>query len=61
MLSHKAVIVIKNSTNTIEQRPYSPYMAPAYFFLFHKLKLLLRAARFLAAEDTKENSRRELN
>ncbi|KYN22659.1 hypothetical protein ALC57_04936 [Trachymyrmex cornetzi] len=48
--SHKAIIVneflAKNSTNIIEQPPYSPDMAPADFFLFPKLKLPLRGTRF---------------
>ena len=35
-------------------------MAPADFFLFLKLKLLLRSTRFYSIEDIKENSRREL-
>lgn len=63
--SHKAIIVneflTKHSTNTIEQPPYSPDMAPADFFLFPKLKLPLRGTRFQSVEDIKENSRRELN
>jgi len=62
--SHKAIIVneflTKNSTNIIEQPPYSPDMAPADFFLFPKLKLSLRGTRFQSIEDIKENLRREL-
>ena len=50
----------KNSTNIIEQLPYSPDMAPADIFLFPKLKLPLRGTRFQSIEDVKENSRREL-
>ena len=50
----------KTSTNIIEQPPYSPDMAPVDFFLFPKLKLLLRDTRFQSIEDIKENSRREL-
>ena len=61
---HKAIIVneflAKNSTNIIEQPSYSPDMAPADFFLFPKLKLLLRGTRFQSIEDIKKNSRREL-
>ena len=61
---HKAIIlnefVAKNSTNIIEQPPYSSDMAPADFILFPKLKLPLRSARFLSIEDIKENSRQEL-
>ncbi len=67
--SHKAIIggikvnefLTKHSTNTIQQPPYSPDMAPADFFLFPKLKLPLRGTRFQSIEDVKENSRRELN
>ena len=43
--SYKAIIVneflAENSTNIIEQQPYSPDMAPDDFFLFPKLKLPL--------------------
>ena len=59
--SHKAFIanefLAKNSTNIIEQPPYSPDMAPPDFFLFPKLKLLLRGTRFQSKKDIKENSR----
>lgn len=50
----------KNSTNTIEQPPYSPDMAPSDFFLFPKLKLPLRGTRFQSIEDIKQNSLQEL-
>ena len=50
----------KNSTNIIEQPPYSPVMAPADFILFPKLKLPLRGTRSQSIEDIKENSLREL-
>ena len=53
-------IKAKNSTNVIEQPPYSPAMAPAVFFLFTKLKLPLQGPRFQSIEDIKENSRRDL-
>ena len=62
--SHKAIIVneflSKNSTNIIEQPPYSPDMGPVDFFLFPNLKLPLRGSRFQSIEDIKEDSRREL-
>ena len=62
--SHKAIIVneflAKNSTNIIEQPPYSSDMAPADFFFFPKRKLSLRGTRFQSIENIKENSRREL-
>ena len=50
----------KNSTNIIQQPPYSPDMAPADLFLFPKLKLPLQSTRFQSIEDIKENSRRVL-
>ena len=50
----------KNSSNIIEQPPYSPDMAPADFFLFPKLKLKLRSTRFQSVEDIKKNLRREV-
>ena len=52
--SHKAIIVneflAKNSTNIIEQSPYTPDMVP-------KLKLPFRGTRLQSIEDIKENSR----
>ena len=50
----------KNSTNIIEQPPYSPDMVPVDFFLFPKLKSPLRGTRCQSIEIIKENSRREL-
>ena len=50
----------RNSTNIIEQPPYSPDMALDDFIFFPKLKLPLRGTRFQSTEDIKENSRREL-
>ena len=50
----------KNSTNIIEQSPYSLDMALDDFFLFPKVKIPLRSTRFQSIEDLKENSRREL-
>ena len=62
--SHKANIVneflAKNSMNIIEQPPYSPDMARAEYFLFREFKLRLRDTRFQSIEDTKDNSRQEL-
>lgn len=62
--SHKAIIVqeflTKNSTQVIEQAPYSPDMAPCDFFLFPRLKLLLRGRRFESIEDIQKNSLKEL-
>lgn len=62
--AHTALVVsqflAKNSTNIINQAPYSPDMAPCDFFLFPRLKLPLRGTRFETIEAIKENSLREL-
>ena len=62
--SPKTIIVneflARNSTNIIEQPPYSPNMALVDFFLFPKLKLPLQSTRFQSIEDIKKNLRREL-
>lgn len=62
--SHRATIVTdflaKNSTNVLQQPPYSPDLAPCDFFLFPKLKLPLRGTRFESIEAIKQNSAREL-
>lgn len=62
--SHRAAIVTefkaKNATNTIDQPPYSPDLAPSDYFLFPKLKLPLRGTRFESIESIKENSWKEL-
>ncbi|KMQ87532.1 mariner mos1 transposase [Lasius niger] len=62
--SHKAIIVqeflAKNTTNVIDQAPYSPDMAPCDFFLFPKLKLPLRGRRFESIDAIKENSQKVL-
>ena len=50
----------KNSTNIIEQPPYSPDMAPDALFPFPKLKLPLRGTRFQSIEAIKKNSGQEL-
>ncbi|XP_043260660.1 uncharacterized protein LOC122402146 [Colletes gigas] len=62
--SHTSILVreflAKNSTNVIEQAPYSSDMALCDFFLFPKLKLPLRGRRFESMEAIKENSQKEL-
>ena len=50
----------KNSTNIIEQPPYSSDVALTDSFLFPKLKLPLGGTRFQSIQDIKENSLREL-
>lgn len=63
--SHTAEIVNEflfyNSTNLIEQPPYSPDMAPVDFFLFPKLKSPLRSTRFDSLDDIKDITRKVLD
>lgn len=62
--SHTSISVrkflAKNSTNVIDQAPYSPDMAPYDFVLFSKLKLPLQSRRFDSIEVIKGNSQKEL-
>ena len=55
--SHRATLVTEfktiNATNTIDQLPYSPDLAPCDFFLFPKLKLPLRGTHFESIEAIK--------
>jgi hypothetical protein len=46
----------EENSNCHVQPPYSPYLAPADFFLFPKLKSSLRGRRFQTVEVIQENS-----
>jgi transposase len=46
----------KHATTVLLQPPYSPDLAPAYFFLFPKLKSTLKGRRFESTEAIKTNS-----
>jgi transposase len=50
----------KNETTVVPQRPYSPDLAPADFFLFPKLKSTLKGRRFESTEEIEEHSLTEL-
>jgi len=50
----------KNSTAQLQQPPYSPDLAPCDFFLFLRLKKVLKGHRFEATEDIKQNSTKKL-
>ncbi|KAG5320944.1 MOS1T transposase, partial [Acromyrmex heyeri] len=58
--SHNALIIreflVKNNTNTIQQPPNSPDLAPCDFFLFDRLKKPLRGTRFESVEAIKLKS-----
>ena len=44
----------KNKTVIMPQRRYSPYLAPAEFFLFPKPKTPMKRKRFATIEEIKE-------
>jgi len=46
----------KHGTAQLQQPPYSPDLAPCDFFLFPRLKKVLKGHRFEATEDIKRNS-----
>jgi hypothetical protein len=43
----------------VRQPPYSPDLAPCDFWLFPKLKLLLKGGRLQIVEEIKENATRQ--
>lgn len=62
--SHNAIIIrnflTKNATNTIQQPPNSPDLAPCDFFLFNRVKKPLRGTRFSSREEVIEKSQKAL-
>ena len=50
----------KNGTAHLQLSPYSPDLAPCDFFLFPRLKIVLKGHRFEATEDIKRNSTKAL-
>jgi hypothetical protein len=50
----------KHQTSVVPHPPYSPGLAPADFFLFPKLKTILKGRRFQTTEEIQENEIREL-
>jgi hypothetical protein len=50
----------KHGTAQLQQPPYSPDLAPCDFFLFARLKKVLKGHRFEATEDIKLNSTKTL-
>jgi len=49
-----------HQTSVVPHPPYSPDLAQADFFLFPKLKTILKGRRFQTIEEIQENSIREL-
>ena len=52
--------VAKNNIAVLEQQPYSPDLAPCDFFLFPKLKEVIKGTRFQDSEAIKTAVMREL-
>jgi len=50
----------KHGTAQLQQPPYSPDPAPFDFFLFPRLKKVIKGHRFKATEDIKRNSTKTL-
>jgi len=53
-------LLAKHGTAQLQQPPYSPDLAPCDFFLFTRLKKVLKEHRFEAKEDTRRNSTKTL-
>jgi len=62
-LGHASLLIhsylAKQRTSVVPHPPYSPDLAPADFFLFHKLKTTLKTRRFQTVEEIQENAIRE--
>jgi len=54
------IYLAKHQTSVVPHPPYSPDLAPADFFLFPKLKPILKVHRFQTTEEIQENAIREL-
>jgi transposase len=50
----------KNETTVVPQPTYSPYLAPADFFLFPKLKSTLKGRRFDTFDEIQKHSTKDL-
>jgi len=46
----------KHGTAQLQQPPYLPHLSPCDFFLFPRLKKVLKGHQFEATEDIKRNS-----
>ena len=53
-------ILAKNKTVVMPQSPYSPYLDPADFFDFPKLKTTVKRKDFATIDEIKEKSKQEL-
>jgi hypothetical protein len=53
-------VLTKHSTARLHQPTYSSDLAPCYFFLFQRLKNVVKEHRFEAMDDIKRNSLKTL-
>jgi len=64
-LSHTSVIIqqflVKKEMLVIPHPPYSPDLAPCYFFLFPKMKFKLKGRQFGTIEEIRSESQRVLD
>ena len=62
--AHSAHVIhafpVKNSMSLVRQAPYSPDLAPCDFWLFPKLKAILKGRRFQSNKDIMKKSTEEL-
>jgi len=58
--AHKALSVkqflTKNSMTQLPHPPYSPKLSPCYFFLFPRMKKVLKGKRFADVEEVKKKT-----
>jgi transposase len=57
----KQFLANKNSITVMEQPPYSPDLAPCDFYLFPKMKSVLKGTHFLLVENVKLKTTEILN
>jgi transposase len=55
-----STVIWQNMSSIVPHPPYSPDLAPAEFFLFPKLKTILKGHHFQTIEEIQENAIRQL-
>ena len=64
-LAHTSLLahsyLAKHQTSVVPHPPYSPDLVPAHFFLFPRLKAILKGCHFQTTEEIQENAIRELH
>ena len=54
-------LLAKHDIPVVRQAPYSPDTVPCDFWLFSKLKMMLKGTRFESREEIKQNVTKQLN